>query len=154
MKYNQYNSFFKHLVVSRYKPNTTGSSFAALAKQFNIRGGRELVRQWYDSWKANPSSLDNKPRPGRPPLLSSSQVSNTIEKVVRKNNRAHQPTYYRKLLPGIRASTHLSPSLRTVQRYGKRGCEIKSKTTKKRTTKEGILTPHPIIPSLFLFLYF
>ena len=50
----------KHDILKLYSPNDRNHSFQPLAKQFNIKGGKQVVQNWYRQWNGSPKSLERK----------------------------------------------------------------------------------------------
>lgn len=127
----------KHHILTQYQPHGRENSFAALAQHYNIAGGGETVRIWYQRWDGSAVSLERRKVSGRPRLLSNIQVNNLIRTPIKNKNRAHAAVNYPQLLPSVREKTGKKIALRTLQNYGKRDVGIKAKQTNKRTAAES-----------------
>ena len=109
----------KHEILTQYLPSSRDNNFGALARRYNIKGGKGTIQRWYARWDGTPASLEQRPGAGRPRLLSAAQIRDTIALSIRNRNRTHHAIYYTELLPTVRDRTGASVSLRTIQRYGK-----------------------------------
>ncbi len=130
----------KHDILKLYSPFDRSHSFAALAQQYNIKGGRQVVEKWYHQWNGKSESLERKNGSGRPKALTSKQVKDLIQIPIRNKNRASVPVHYPELLPAITEKTGKQISLRTIQRVGKEQLGAKQKRTNKRTAVESNYT--------------
>jgi len=126
----------KHDILKLYSSHDHNYSFAALAQQYNIKGGRQVVENWYHQWTGSPKSLERKKGSGRPPVLTSQQVNDYIRTPIRNKNRSFKPIHYPQLHSSIQQKTGKQISLRTIQNYGKEKLGVKQKRTKKRTAQE------------------
>jgi hypothetical protein len=131
-----YSDEFKQEVLSHYHKRQHGSGFDALATRFQIAGGGRTINRWYNQWDGTIAPLQQHQRAGRPSILQPADIKQHIGTTVRFYNRNHQSIHYPDLLGPVRAATHTSLSLRTLQRYGKQTLHIKNKSTKKRTQQE------------------
>ena len=118
------------------------SSFAALARHFNISGGRKVVRDWFRRWDGTPLSLERKEGSGRRALLTPSQVNKLITKPIRRCNQNHTAVEYPELWKSVQQELGPDISLRTIQRYGKKQEGIRNKTTIPRTSAERSYVSH------------
>ena len=130
----------KHDILKLYSPHDHNHSFAALAQQYNIKGGRQVVENWYHQWTGSPKSLERKKGSGRPTILTSKEVKDTIQLPIRNKNRSSQPVHYPDLLPSMTEKTGKNISLRTIQRTGQEQLGAKQKRTNKRTAVESNYT--------------
>lgn len=130
----------KHAILLEYAPRSATHGFAALARRHSVKGGARLIRKWHEQWDGTPSSLQEKPRPGRPRVLSKAQVSRHVRAPILAANRAQRPVHYTTLLPLVRQKTGSKVSLRTLRRYGKQTLGVNQKHTKKRTAAESTCT--------------
>jgi transposase len=126
----------KHHILLEYTPGDSGRSFAALARRHAVRGGGPTVGRWFARWDRSPASLEEKKRSGRPRILSTEQVQQSIGAPIRAKRCAHRAVHYPDQLDSVRAATGSDLSLRTLQRYGREECGIKHKRGKKRTAAE------------------
>lgn len=127
----------KHHILTQYQPRTHGHTFAALAQQYGVKGGKPTIHYWYKQWDGSPSSLHRKAVAGRPRLLTRSQTMNIITQPIQNKRRVHAPVLYTDILSSVQEKSGTMISLRSVQRYGKKEAGIKLKTTKKRTAAES-----------------
>jgi hypothetical protein len=127
----------KHHILLEYSPHDTTRSFAALARRHAVKGGARLLRLWHRKWNGTPSSLQERPRSGRPRVLSKSQVARHIATPIRAANRAHRAIHYPDLLARVRAATGKNLSLRAVQRYGEEELGARQRRGIKRTADES-----------------
>jgi hypothetical protein len=126
----------KHDILKLYSPNDRTHSFAALAEQYNIKGGRQVVENWYHQWTGLPKSLERKKGSGRPTILTPQQVKDYIQIPIRNKNRSFKPIHYPQLLPSIQQKSSTQVSIQTVRRIGHQQLGAKQKRTKKRTAQE------------------
>jgi transposase len=126
----------KHHILQQYQSRVRGHGFGALAQQYGVRGGKEVVREWYRRWDGTPLSLEEKARSGRPRILSSAQVKRHVAAAIRNRNRSARPVRYTELLPQVQAATDREMSLRTLQRYGHDEAGGRKTRGKKRTAEE------------------
>jgi hypothetical protein len=127
----------KHHILTQYLPSSRDNSFGALARRYNIKGGKRTIHRWYARWDGTPASLEHRPGAGRPRLLSAAQLRDTIALPIQNRNRAHHAIHYTELLPTVRDRTGASVSLRTIQRYGKEIVRARDKSTRSRTAAES-----------------
>ena len=109
---------FKHDILRQYLPSSHDNSFGALARHYNIKGGKRTIQRWYAA------SLEQRAGAGRHRLLSSAQLRDTIAVPIQNRNRAHHAIHYTELLPTVRDRTGASVSLRTIRRHGKESSEL------------------------------
>jgi transposase len=126
----------KQHILTLYTPHSRERSFAALARQYGVAGGESTVRRWHRQWDGTERSLQPKPKPGRPRLLSKRQLARHVQLPIKNKNRAHAAVHYPDLLQPVREKTGAQISLRTLQRYGKERLHAKSKHATKRTVDE------------------
>lgn len=127
----------KHHILTQYQSRTQGHTFAALAQQYGVKGGRQTIAYWYTQWDGSPASLQHKPGAGRPRLLTRSQTKTLITQPIRNKRRAHEAVHYTDIIHSIQQKSGTMVSIQTVRRYGRKEAEIKQKTTRKRTAAEG-----------------
>lgn len=127
----------KHNILTHYSAHQRGAGFKALARRFAVQGGHKLIREWHARWDGTPVSLEHKGGAGRPRVLSTRQVQQHVRAPILRANQAHTAIHYTDLRASIQRKTGKSPSLRTVQRYGKEEQGAKQKHTKKRTAVES-----------------
>ena len=115
--HSHYTAEFKQEVLSHYHEGQRGSGFAVLATRFQVPGGGRTIKRWFDQWDGSITSLQQQPSVGRPPILQPAEIQQHIGTVVQSRNRHYQSIHYTDLLPSVRAATHTSLSLRTLQRF-------------------------------------
>lgn len=130
----------KHNILMLYHPNDSNHTFRALADEYNIKGGRKVIENWYHQWTGTPQSLERKRGSGRHKLLTSKQVKDYIQIPIRNKNRANVPIHYPELLPSITEKTGKQISVRTLRRIGHDQLGAKQKRTNKRTAVESKYT--------------
>lgn len=133
---NQLTPDFKHNILTQYLAHSHDNNFAALAARYRVNGGSRTIQRWYARWDGTPASLEHRKGAGRPRLLSSAQINDTIRTPIRNMNRAHHPVHYTNLLHPLRDRTGQSVSLRTIQRYGKEIVRARDMSTVTRTQQE------------------
>jgi transposase-like protein len=131
-----YSDEFKQEVLSHHHEGQRGSGFGALARRFQVAGGKRTISRWFNQWDGTIASLQAHQTVGRPAILQPAEIQQHIGTAVRSHNRHHRSIHYTDLLAPVRAATHTSLSLRTLQRYGKQTLQIKNKSAKKRTERE------------------
>lgn len=127
----------KHDILTIYSQNKHIHSFESLAHQYNIKGGKILLSRWYHQWNGTPQSLERKRGSGRPTILTSAEVRDTIQLPIRNKNRASVPVHYPDLLPSITEKTGKKISLTTIKRIGHDQLGARQKRTNKRTAIES-----------------
>lgn len=132
---HNYSPEWKQHVLQHYRAGERGSGFGALARRFAVAGGESTVRSWHKQWDGSIESLQRKPVPGRPRILTEQQVQQHIVQPIRRSNRLHTAIHYQPIRAGLIAATGKQPSARTVRRYG-HDAAVKQQHTKKRTAHE------------------
>jgi transposase len=127
----------KHDILTLYSSNDHRYTKKSLSEQYNIKGGRMTISRWLQQWDGTPESLERKESSGRPTLLTSKQIRDTIQLPIRNKNRSSQPIHYPDLLPSITKKTGKKISVETIRRIGREQLGIKQKRTNKRTTVES-----------------
>jgi hypothetical protein len=56
---------FKHDILRQYLPSSRDNSFGALARRYNIKGGKGTIQRWYARWDGTPASLEQRAGAGR-----------------------------------------------------------------------------------------
>lgn len=135
-----YSATFKHGVCLYYKQHLPDSSFRSVSKLFSIDPTGKTLSRWYSQWNGTISSLQPKPKTGRPTILSRKQMERYIGDMVVSRNRVSHPISYRTILSHVRSKTKKDISITTVKRYGRELLGIKAKTVKKRTLHESEYT--------------
>lgn len=131
----------KQRVLKYYVAHRSTISFSSLARQFNIHGGHQLVKGWYDSWDGSIESLKAKPKSGRKRVLDSAEVRECIRKRIRLANRAATSINYIQLHEHVERVTHKKMTVRTIRNYGRRE-GVTYVATHARTTRECKLYIH------------
>lgn len=127
----------KHDILMLYSPRNRGHSFEALAQQYNIKGGKKVLENWYHQWTGKPKSLERKVGSGRHKLLTSKQVKDLIQIPIRNKNRSCVPVHYPEIRSSVIEKTGENISLSTIQKIGKNILGAKQKRTNKRTAVES-----------------
>jgi plasmid stabilization system protein ParE len=96
---NSYPPRFKQLAVLAYDPHDAQHSYAAVARRFHVRGGASAISRWHKRYDGTLKSLADRPRSGRPRILSVAQVKTSIIDAVRSYRRKHRCVSYATLLP-------------------------------------------------------
>jgi transposase len=130
-----FSSEYKTSVVKYYIKNKKNQSFGDVARHFNLKCGRRIVRAWYNQYLFNNNKIKSAPTKGRHPLLDCSQQYELIQRKVKKKNQLHHPITSRILKNEATRATNTKISLRTIQRYIKH-YKIKNKKTINRTPYE------------------
>jgi len=133
-----YSSDYKVRVVLYYIDHLPSTSFNAVAKLFKIPGGHKTVKRWYDQYNGSVSSLQSKPRSGRPPILTRRQIKKYILDPVIEANREPYPIHYDQIISQIKEKTNNDISIQTVRRYGHNSSGIKKRTPIPRTRQQCI----------------
>lgn len=140
---SDYSPSWKQFILGKYRSNTYGFGFRALARTFKVKGGARTVSDWYHAWDGTEESLQRKKGQGRKRKLSDEEVKQYILEPIRKKNRNSQPVQYRDVLAPLQEGTGKNVSLRTVQRAGKENACINVKRTQKKEKWEGKSHTHP-----------
>lgn len=130
----------KHHILLECTAESNTRSLDSIAALHDIKGGRATLHSWLSRWDGNAASLEEKPRSGRPPLLSTAQVHRHIQPRVLAANRQHRAIHYTDMLKQVVDATHTKLSLRTLRRYGREELGIKQRKSKKRTHNESEFT--------------
>jgi transposase len=131
-----YSTDYKLRVVRHYINHLPNTSYSAVATLFGIRGGHKTVQRWHHQYDGSSSSLESKPRSGRPPLLSTTIINKHIRDPITNANRESQPINYIQIHSQLAARTQKVVSIQTVRRYGHNRLGIKMKRTIIRTPRE------------------
>ena len=128
----------KHSILLEYIPHSTTHSFAALslARRHDVAGGGEVVRRWHQRWNRTPQSLERREGSGATPILTPSEISRHIRAPILAANRSQRAIHYPDVWKQVQTKTGKKIALRTLQQYGKEKCQIKERTTHKRTRAE------------------
>jgi transposase len=132
----------KHNILMLYRSHDRTHSFESLAHQYNIKGGKHVIQNWYKQWNGTPESLQRKKGSGKHAVLTSKQVKDYIQIPIRNKNRTSTPVHYTDLLPSIQQKIGKKISLSTIQKIGKQKLGVKQKRTIKRTVKESNQTQY------------
>ncbi len=92
-----YSSQLKHNILLQYCPGNRAHSFSSLVSRYNIRGGKSLIRKWFNRWNGTSSSLNRRGGAGRKVKLNSKQVNLYITKPIRRANQKHVAIHYPEL---------------------------------------------------------
>jgi transposase len=133
----QLEPYQKHNILQLYLSSDNHDSMETLAHRYNIKGGKYTIIRWLQQWDGTPESLERKKGSGRPTILTSKEVRDTIQLPIRNKNRSSQPIHYTDLLPSITQKTGKKISLSTIQKIGKNKLGAKQKRTNKRTAVES-----------------
>ena len=133
----EYTPQHKHKILTHYRAGVRECEFTALARRFAVAGGAKTIRRWHDRWNGTIASLQDKPRSGRPRILSRAEVSRHVRAPILAANRAHRAVHYTDLLPRVQEKTGKHMSLRSLQHYGKEELGAKQRRGKKRTADES-----------------
>jgi transposase len=139
---SDYHPSWKQFILEKYRPNTYGCGFRALARAFKVKGGARTVSDWYHAWEGTVESLKRKKGQGRKRKLSEEEVKQYILEPIRKKNRKTEPVQYRDVLAPLQDGTGKKVSLRTVQRIGKENAGINTERTQKKEKWEGRCHTH------------
>lgn len=127
---------FKHHILQQYQPYSRNRGYQSLARLYGVTSGGSTIRKWMERWNGTITSLQHKKGAGRPRLLSSTQVNNSIRTPIKNKRRVHLDVHYTQLLPVVRQKSGTQVSLRTLQYYGQRDVKAMEKHTIKRTSVE------------------
>jgi transposase len=131
-----YSTDYKLRVVRHYIDHLPNTSYSAVATLFGIRGGKGTVQRWHHQYDGSSSSLESKPRSGRPPILTRRQIKKYILDPVIEANREPHPIHYDQIQSQIASHTNKHIAARTIRHYGHERAGIKTKRTIIRTSKE------------------
>jgi hypothetical protein len=107
---SEFTPALKHHILQQYLPHSPDNSFAALAKRYDVKGGKSTVQRWYARWDGTPRSLERKPGSGRPRALSSAEIRANIHQPIQSRNRSHRPVHYPELWQSTISTTGKSVS--------------------------------------------
>jgi hypothetical protein len=134
------NKLYFHTIVNVFcclhSKIEIGKQKVAIILAALVPGGGRTICRWFNQQNGSVPSLQQHQAVGRPRILQPTDIQQHVGTVVQSHNRHHQSVHYPDLLRPVRAATHTSISLRTLQRYGLETLHIKNKRTKKRTERE------------------
>jgi transposase len=136
-KYTSYSPSEMHEILKEYQPNVKGSGFKALATKFNVKGGAKLIRLWFRKWDGTENSLEKISGGDHRSILTEKEQKKHISKFIDKASDIEAVTYPQ-VVKNVERKTKKKPSLRTVQRIGKK-FKFTSKKRKRVLESEGIL---------------
>jgi hypothetical protein len=132
----KYSSDLKQLILQQYSPNRHGFGFHSLATRYKIKGGAQIIKNWYDRWDGTINSLERRAGSGCTTLMNSREMKQYIATPIRQKNKKHQAIHYSTLYQKVKTKFKKQIALRTIQHYGKKRLGVKSKRTKKHSTLE------------------
>ena len=133
----KYSAEYKHAVLQHYKEKTRGSGFLALAKRFDIKGGKEVVRGWFARWNGRVESLGRRTGSGRPQILTQSEKKTHILKFVERMNKKGEPVDYPAVLVNVREKTNKQISLSQLRHIGRHEFNLRWKKTARTLVSQG-----------------
>jgi transposase len=125
----------KHSILLEYCAGDNNHGFEALARRHAVRGGRRVVKRWFDRWDGTPQSLQEGDRTGRPRIVNADKAGAIIKQSVGRANRKHMAIDYVKVADDIRTKTDADVSVRSVRRWG-REMGVQHKRAIARTENE------------------
>jgi len=125
----------KHSILLEYCAGDNNHGFEALARRHAVRGGRRVVKRWFDRWNGTPQSLQEGHRTSRPRIVNAGKTSAIIKQSVGRANRKHMAIDYVKVADDIRTKTEADVSVRSVRRWG-REMGVQHKRAIARTENE------------------
>jgi transposase len=125
----------KHAILLEYRAHSPTHNLEALARRHGIRGGRHTIGDWLHRWDGTASSLEERPRPGRPPLVNQMELTRIMEQEIGEANADHRAINYRKVKEAVEEEAGVHMSVRSIRRHG-RSIGVQHRGTKKRTVNE------------------
>jgi hypothetical protein len=130
----------KHGILTHYAARREGETLKQILALHAVAATPRAVWQWRQQWDGTIASLQRKPVPGRPRILTPAEVRRHVAAPIRNANRAAREVRYTKLLPQVQDATGKSMSVQTLRRYGRKELQAKQHAGKKRTAEESECT--------------
>ena len=113
-----------------------GHGFEALAKKYNIEGGRgkKLISSWYSKWDGTESSVKKQSGGDRRSILTQKEKKQHIRGFVDKSKK--EAVQYSEVKDNVEKKTGKTIALRTVQTCRK-SLKISSKKRKRVVRNQG-----------------
>ena len=126
----------KHDILIHCEHRRQGETEVDIAALHGAVVSRRTMLNWRSRWNHTHQSLERREGSGAAPILTPSEISRHIRAPILAANRAHRAIHYPDVLQQVRTKTGKKIALRTLQQYGKEKCQIKERTTHKRTRAE------------------
>jgi hypothetical protein len=126
----------KHSILTHYSARRKGETLEKVLALHDVKASRRAVELWQKQWDGTIASLQHKPVPGRPHVLTPAEVQRHIAAPIRRKNRSTQRVRYTDLVESIQHKTGKQVSPRTIQRIGKNELRGRKTRGKKRTADE------------------
>jgi len=133
---SNYLPAFRQRVCNYYRTHLPFCSLRSVSQRYGLSQGGNTLKNWLSKWNYKCNSLRDRPKKGRPPILSMKLVKKYVGKPIKKKNLAAEPAHYNSMLHEVRRKTKKKISRRTLNRYGLEKLGIKEKTVIKRTLHE------------------
>lgn len=145
---NRLTATQKHQILREYRVGVRGCGLKALAARYGIAGGARTLSRWISRWRGSPRSLENHKSPGRPRILTTREVEESVRKPILAGNRACEAVLYTKLLPKVRQQTGKEVKLKTLRHYGtaELGAKKRTKATSSLKPWQNYLIRNPPFP--------
>lgn len=114
----------------------TNDSICAVSRRYGLASNGQTLLRWMRQWNGTTESLREREHPGRPRILTRTQVHNSIRQPVIAANRAHRCINYSMIHRQLQQEHHLDVSVRTVRRYGRRDVGIRNRRVQRKTPHE------------------
>lgn len=125
-----------HNILREYQPGVYGYGFKALAKKYNVRGGRRLLSEWFKKWDGTESSLRKQSGGDKSSILTPKEKKTHILDFATKKSKV-EAVNYPEVKENVEKKTGKDVSLRSVQRHGKE-LNLSSKKRKRVLKSQGL----------------
>jgi hypothetical protein len=133
--YNEYSPHLIQTILKDYKRGVKGHGFEALAKKYNVKGGRKLIRIWYEKWDGTEESLEKHSGGDRRSILSPDEKKKHVSDFITKSSKV-EAVVYSEVQENVKRKTGVDASITSVKRWGK-SAKMSSKKRKRTLKSEG-----------------
>ena len=91
--YDEYSPHFIHNVLLQYRKGVRVCGLGALAKKFNIKGGKNLISYWLKKWDTTESSLVKQSGGDTRSILTNKEKKVHVYDFVDKKRQVEAATY-------------------------------------------------------------
>jgi hypothetical protein len=127
--YDEYSPHFIHTVL-QYRKGVRGYGLGALAKKFNIKGGKKLISYWLQKWDTTESSLMKQSGGDTRSILTNKEKKVHVYDFVDKKRQVEAATY-EEVKRNVEKKTKKTLSLTTVKRAGKSRLKLARRSEKE-----------------------
>lgn len=141
----------KQRILSQYSPHSRDYSYRALSRRYNLSPDGRTIKKWRQQWDGTVSSLRGRRRPGRPRILTPTQVHNHIHQPIVAANRRHECINYATIHHRVTDSLQVNVSRSTIRRYGYNSIGIRQRRVVRRSPVECNYDTHEFTITLSLY---